>query len=43
MGYFERLKEIQQLQWQFFIDYLFIHLSIILLGLVIIIFSVLKK
>ncbi len=43
MGYFERLKEIQKLQWEFFIDYWFIHLGIILLGLGFVIFWVVKK
>ncbi len=43
MAYFKTLKEIQQLQWELFIDYLFIHLVIIVLGLGIVIFVVFKK
>ena len=43
MGYFERVKEIQQLQWELFIDYWYIHIAVILLGLVAVGFWVLKK
>jgi hypothetical protein len=43
MGYFERVKEIQQLQWQLFMDYWYLHIAVILLGLAAVAFWVLKK
>lgn len=43
MGYFERVKEIQQLQWELFIDYWYLHIAVILLCLAAVGFWVLKK
>ncbi|MEH7379134.1 hypothetical protein V7138_01430 [Bacillus sp. JJ1533] len=33
MGYFERLKEIYQLQWGFLVDYWYVHIGMMLVGL----------
>jgi hypothetical protein len=43
MGYFERVKEIQQLQWDLFIDYWYLHIALILVGLGLAVFWVIKK
>lgn len=43
MGYFDRLTEIYRLQWEFFIDYWYIHIGIILMGLGITLAWILKK
>lgn len=43
MGYFERVKEIYQLQWELLIDYWYIHIGIILMGLGIVLAWILKK
>ena len=43
MGYFERVKEIHQLQWELFIDYWYIHIGIILVGLGIVLVWILRK
>ncbi|WP_264163959.1 MULTISPECIES: hypothetical protein [Mesobacillus] len=43
MGYFERVKKIQQLQWELFIDYWYLHIAVILLGLAAVAFWVIKK
>jgi hypothetical protein len=43
MSYFERVKEIQQLQWELFIDYWYVHIGIILLGLGIVLVWIFKK
>jgi hypothetical protein len=43
MDYFERVKEIQQLQWELFIDYWYVHIVGILVGLGIVVLWVLKK
>ncbi|WP_316572722.1 hypothetical protein [Neobacillus sp. YIM B06451] len=43
MSYFERVKEIQELQWELFIDYWYLHIGFILVGLGIVVFWVIKK
>lgn len=43
MGYFERVKEIQQLQLELFIDYWYLHIGIVLVGLGAVAFWVIKK
>lgn len=43
MNYFERLKEIHQLQWDFLIDYWYVNIVTILLGILIVIIWILKK
>ncbi|GGA80547.1 hypothetical protein [Ornithinibacillus halotolerans] len=43
MTYFDRLKEIQKLQWELFIDYWYVHIGLIIVGLVIVIWWVLRK
>lgn len=43
MGYFERVKEIQQLQWELFIDYWYIHIALILVSLGLAVFWIIKK
>ncbi len=41
--YFKRVKEIQQLQWELFIDYWYLHIAVVLLGIVIVVVWVIKK
>jgi hypothetical protein len=43
MRYFERVKEIQLLQWELFMDYWFLHLGIVLVGLAIVIYWLLRN
>jgi hypothetical protein len=43
MDYFQRVKEIQLLQWELFIDYWFLHIGMMLVGLGTIIFWIMKK
>lgn len=43
IDFFERFKEIQKLQWELFIDYWYVYIVAILLGLGIVIFWVIKK
>jgi hypothetical protein len=43
MDYFERVKEIQQLQWELFIDYWYLYIGLILVGLGAVVFWILKK
>jgi hypothetical protein len=43
MDYFNRLKEIQQLQWELFIDYWYLHIAVVLFGIGIVVVWVIKK
>ncbi|ESU33356.1 hypothetical protein G3A_06655 [Bacillus sp. 17376] len=43
MGYFERVKEIQQLQCELFIDYWYSYIGLILLGIVLFLLWIIKK
>ena len=43
MGYFERVKEIQQLQWELLIDYWYLYIGLVLLGLVLFLLWIMKK
>jgi hypothetical protein len=43
MDYFQRVKEIQLLQWELFIDYWFLHVGMMVVGLGMIIFWIMKK
>ncbi|WP_268874251.1 hypothetical protein [Sutcliffiella cohnii] len=43
MGYFDRVKEIQRLQWELFIDYWYLYIGVGLLGLCLLIVWILKK
>ncbi len=43
MGYFERVKEIQQLQWELFIDYWYLYMGLVLLGIVLFLLWIIKK
>ncbi|MFC7786440.1 MULTISPECIES: hypothetical protein [unclassified Rossellomorea] len=43
MDYFQRLKEIQLLQWELFIDYWFLHIGVLIVGVGLLLFWILKK
>ncbi|WP_170169039.1 hypothetical protein [Mesobacillus subterraneus] len=43
MEYFERVKEIQQLQWQLLMDYWYLHTGLLFAGLVFVVFWVLRR
>ncbi|WP_268874498.1 hypothetical protein [Rossellomorea aquimaris] len=43
MSYFERVKEIQQLQWELFIDYWYVQMGLLLLGIALLVVWVIKK
>ncbi|MGM0751843.1 MAG: hypothetical protein ACQET6_07895 [Bacillota bacterium] len=43
MDYFQRVKEIQLLQWNLLIDYWYLHIGMMIVGLGIILFWVLKN
>jgi hypothetical protein len=43
MDYFDRVKEIQQLQLELFIDYWYLYIGLILVGLGAVVFWILKK
>ncbi|WP_301280423.1 hypothetical protein [Rossellomorea aquimaris] len=43
MDYFQRVKEIQLLQWDLLIDYWYLHIGMMIVGLGIILFWVMKN
>ncbi|WP_269719471.1 hypothetical protein [Bacillus timonensis] len=43
MDYFDRLKEIHHLQWELLIDYWYVHIGMILVGLGIVLVWILRK
>lgn len=43
MGYFDRVKEIQQLQWELLIDYWYLYIGLVLLGIVLFLLWIMKK
>lgn len=43
MEYFNRLKEIQQLQWELFIDYWYLYIALMAVGLILVVWWILKR
>ncbi|WJV29981.1 hypothetical protein QTG56_02130 [Rossellomorea sp. AcN35-11] len=43
MNYVQRVKEIQRLQWELMVDYWFLHLGMVIVGVGIMIVWILKK
>lgn len=40
---FNRLKEIHRLQWELFIDYWYLHIALLVVGLLLVVWWILKR